>query len=71
MVTNWKARDWAQWGKKAGIRAVKTFAQTAGSLITVGALASEVDWIMVASASFVASVYSLLTSVAGLPEEAQ
>ena len=71
MVTSWKARDWAEWGKKAGIRAVKTFAQTALSLITVGSMVSEINWIMVVSASTVAGVYSLLTSVAGLPEEKQ
>ena len=56
------------WIKAAGIRAVKTVAQTALSLISVGALMSEIDWAMVASASVVAGIYSLLTSVAGLPE---
>ncbi|MBO5211407.1 MAG: hypothetical protein J6B80_05710, partial [Clostridia bacterium] len=48
--------------------AVKTFAQTAASLITVGALISEVNWTMVLSASAVAFIYSILTSFAGLPE---
>ena len=57
-----------RWIKAAGIRAIKTFAQTAASLITVGALISEVDWGMVFSAAAVAAVYSLLTSIAGLPE---
>ena len=52
-----------RWIKAAGIRAIKTFAQTA-----VGALISEVDWGMVFSAAAVAAVYSLLTSIAGLPE---
>lgn len=56
------------WIKAAGIRAVKTVAQTALSLISVGAVMSEIDWGMVASASVVAGIYSLLTSVAGLPE---
>lgn len=56
------------WIKAAGIRAVKTVAQTALSLISVGAVMSEIDWAMVASASVVAGIYSLLTSVAGLPE---
>ena len=57
-----------KWLKAAGIRAIKTVAQTALSLISVGALLSDVNWMMVASASAVAGIYSLLTSVAGLPE---
>lgn len=57
-----------KWLKAAGIRAVKTFAQTAASLITVGALLSEINWMMVLSASTVAFIYSVLTSLAGLPE---
>ena len=56
------------WIKAAGIRALKTFAQTAASLITVGALLSEINWVTVGSASVVAAIYSLLTSVAGIPE---
>lgn len=59
---------WKQWFKAAGIRAIKTFAQTFGSLISVGAIMSEVDWRYIASASAVACILSLLTSVAGLPE---
>ena len=57
-----------KWLKAAGIRAVKTFAQTAASLVTVGALLSEINWMMVLSASAVAFIYSVLTSLAGLPE---
>lgn len=57
-----------KWLKAAGVRAIKTAAQTALSLITVGQLIAEVDWLMVASAAAVAGVYSLLTSIAGLPE---
>ena len=57
-----------KWLKAAGIRAVKTFAQTAASLVTVGALLSEINWMMVFSASAVAFIYSVLTSLAGLPE---
>ena len=57
-----------KWISKAGIRAIKTFAQTAASLITVGAMVSEVDWKLVLSSAAVAAVYSLLTSIAGLPE---
>ena len=57
-----------KWLKAAGMRAVKTMAQTALSLFTVGQVISEVDWEMIVSASIVAGIYSLLTSVAGLPE---
>lgn len=63
MKTNFKA-----WLKAAGIRALKTLAQTAVATIGTCAVLSEVDWIMVASASALAAVLSLLTSVAGLPE---
>lgn len=57
-----------KWFKAAGIRAIKTMAQTALSLFTIGQVVTEVDWVVVASASAVAGVYSLLTSIAGLPE---
>ena len=57
-----------KWLKAAGMRAVKTMAQTALSLFTVGQVISEVDWKMIVSASIVAGIYSLLTSIAGLPE---
>ena len=56
------------WLKAAGMRAVKTIAQTAVAMIGTTALMSEVNWIVVASASVLAGVLSLLTSVAGLPE---
>lgn len=56
------------WLKAAGIRALKTLAQTAVATIGTCAVLSEVDWVMVASASALAAVLSLLTSVAGLPE---
>ena len=59
---------WKEWLKAALIRAIKTFAQTAVSMIAVGAAFSEVDWIRVASVSGVAFVLSMLTSLAGLPE---
>ncbi len=58
----------AKWAHAAGIRALKTLAQTAVATIGTTAVMSEVDWIMVASASVLAAVLSLLTSVAGLPE---
>ena len=60
--------DWKEWLKAALIRAIKTFAQTAVSMIAVGAAFSEIDWIRVASVSGVAFVLSMLTSLAGLPE---
>lgn len=56
------------WWKAAGIRAIKTVAQTAVATIGTSAVISEVNWIMVASASVLAGILSLLTSVAGLPE---
>lgn len=57
-----------QWWKAAGLRAVKTVAQTAVALISTNLLLEEVNWAMVASASVLAGLLSLLTSVAGLPE---
>ena len=56
------------WFKCAGIRAVKTIAQTAVATVGTSAVMSAVDWKMVVSASVLAGVLSLLTSVAGLPE---
>ncbi len=56
------------WIKAAGIRAIKTMAQTAVAMIGTGVVISQVDWLMVVSASALAGVLSLLTSVAGLPE---
>lgn len=57
-----------KWWKAAGIRAVKTVAQTAIATIGASVLLSDVNWIAVVSASVLAGVLSLLTSVAGLPE---
>lgn len=56
------------WWKAAGVRAIKTVAQTAVATIGTSALLSEVNWIAVVSASVLAGILSLLTSVAGLPE---
>lgn len=56
------------WWKAAGIRAIKTVAQTAIATIGTSALISEVNWAIVASAAALAGVLSLLTSLAGLPE---
>lgn len=57
-----------QWLKAAGVRAVKTVAQTAIGAIGASAVISEVDWVVVLSASVLAGLLSLLTSIAGLPE---
>ena len=57
-----------KWFKAAGIRAIKTVAQTAVASIGTAVVLGEVNWIMVISASALAGVLSLLTSVAGLPE---
>lgn len=62
-------RDWKDWLKKAGIRAIKTVCQTAVATIGTASVLGGVDWTMVASASVLAGVLSLLTSVAGIPEE--
>ena len=59
---------WIQWIKAAGIRALKTIAQTALGMITVGMAIQDINWLVVASVSAVAGIYSLLTSIAGIPE---
>lgn len=61
-------RNWKKWAKAAGVRAVKTMAQTAIATIGSAAVLSAVDWSVVASATVLAGGLSLLTSVAGLPE---
>lgn len=63
MVKNWK-----NWWKAAGIRAIKTICQSAVATIGTSAAFGEVDWLMVGSASLLAGILSLLTSIAGLPE---
>jgi len=61
-------RDWKKWVKAAGVRAVKTVAQTAVATIGTAAAMGEVNWVAVVNASVLAGVLSLLTSVVGLPE---
>ena len=63
MTNNFK-----NWLKAAGIRAIKTIAQTAIATIGTSAILSEVNWAVVGSAALLAGILSLLTSVAGLPE---
>ena len=63
MTNNFKS-----WLKAAGIRAIKTIAQTAIATIGTSAILSEVNWAVVGSAALLAGILSLLTSVAGLPE---
>lgn len=63
-----KNRNWKEWAKAAGIRAVKTVAQTAVATIGTAAVMGEVNWAMVGSAAVLSGILSLLTSVAGLPE---
>lgn len=63
-----KKTNWKLWWKAAAVRAVKTIAQTAVATIGTSAMLAEVNWVMVASASVLSGILSLLTSVAGLPE---
>ena len=63
MTNNFKS-----WLKAAGIRAIKTIAQTAIATIGTSAILAEVNWAVVGSAALLAGILSLLTSVAGLPE---
>lgn len=61
-------RNWKEWIKRAGVRALKTIAQTAIATIGVSTVMSEVNWVAVASSAALAGILSLLTSLAGLPE---
>lgn len=62
-------RCWKDWIRKAGIRALKTVAQTAVAAIGTSVVISEINWVLVGSTSLLAGVLSLLTSLAGIPEE--
>ena len=61
-------KNWKLWIEAAGVRAIKTVAQTAVATIGTSAAMGDVNWVMVGSASLLAGILSLLTSVAGLPE---
>lgn len=62
-------RDWKKWVKLAGIRAIKTVAQTAVAMLPAAASITAVDWKVVVGTAALAGVSSLLTSLAGIPEE--
>lgn len=62
-------RNWKNWARAAGIRALKTVAQTAAATIGTTAALSSVDWKMVLSTAALAGIISMLTSVVGIPEE--
>ncbi len=61
-------KNWKNWSKAASIRAIKTVAQAAIATIGTSAVLGDVNWLMVVSASVLAGILSLLTSLAGLPE---
>lgn len=60
--------NFKNWAKAAGIRALKTFAQTIVATISVGVAINEIDWITILSIASLAAICSILTSIAGLPE---
>lgn len=63
-----KKRNWIEWMKRAGIRSLKTMAQTAVAMIPVAVSVAQVDWMAVVGTSALAGITSILTSMAGLPE---
>ena len=67
-MENKNGEYWVRWLKAASIRALKTMAQTALGMFTVGLALEEVKWPYVASVALTAGIYSLITSIAGLPD---
>ena len=67
-MTKYSKEWWMQWIYCAGVRSIKTVAQTAVGVIVSSVIISDVNWVVVASASALAGITSLLTSIAGLPE---
>ena len=68
MLVKTRDRSMRRWIKKAGVRAVRTVAQTAAAMIGTAVVLSDVNWLEVVSASVLAGLLSVLMSVAGLPE---
>ncbi|WP_286144694.1 holin [Bacteroides caecimuris] len=64
-MKKYNLKDWIE---KASIRSIKTMAQTAVSLVTIGNMVTDMDWISIISISLTAGIASILTSIAGLPE---
>lgn len=65
----WKRRDWINWIRLAGIRAIKTMAQTMLAMLPAAVTITEVDWATVMGTALLAAVASLATSLVGIPEE--
>lgn len=61
-------KNFKEWAKAAGVRAIKTVAQTAVAAIGTSAIISEVNWLVVGSTALLAGILSILTSIAGIPE---
>lgn len=61
-------KNFKQWAKAAGMRAIKTIAQTAIATIGTSAIISDVNWLVVGSSALLAGILSILTSIAGIPE---
>lgn len=60
--------DTKKWFKSAGVRSLKTFAQSMASLMTIGGAMNEINWGYIISVSVVSAIYSIVTSIAGIPE---